>query len=524
MVTNKLYSNKDIEIIQNNIGDVLDDVKKIKAKKFEPTIDEFKSVLKVILDYIKEHKRVIYGGYARNEVIKQKDPSKAIYDEYDKGDIDFYSYEPVVDLINIADILHQRGFKYIQAKPAQHEETYSIFVNFENVCDISYMPKYILDNLPKVTIKGIHYTHPRFMFIDMLRVFNDPMTSYFVLEKTFKRTVQMIEIFPFQKLNCELPKLHKTNNSEQIRKMILLNSDTLIVAGHYAYYYYKYKAEDKKIDLEVPFYDVYSTDIEKDSNIIYEKLRKIYNDVKVEEYRPYFQFLDQRIEFYHKDKLILRLIGNYGKCIPYIFLEKKGIKIATFSYLLMFTLIMAIYFDMKKNNIIKDLYNCMFSHLLEFRQIYLNKTNKTIMDDTPFKEFVLRCSGETMEPRRAWLLDKTEKRKQKTRSYGEFIYNPANPPQNFDPKRIKFYNTSGNIITDKNKYDKILLLDEEGNIININYDTETSSIGSDFAETESQFGGYNDNVIIDDDFENEIIKDIFVANENEVTGGFESTS
>ena len=38
MVTNKLYSKQDIDIIKDNMGDVLDEVKKIKAKETQNEI------------------------------------------------------------------------------------------------------------------------------------------------------------------------------------------------------------------------------------------------------------------------------------------------------------------------------------------------------------------------------------------------------------------------------------------------------------------------------------------------------
>lgn len=511
-----LYNKKDIEIIKDNIDDIQFQVKKLKATTMEPTIDEFNKAMNIIINYIKGHKRVIYGGYARNQIIKHKNPDNKIYDDYEKADVDFYSYEPVVDLINLADILHQRGFTHIQGKPAYHEETYTLFVNFEKIADISYMPKHLLFKMPIITIKNVKYTHPKFMFIDMLRVFNDPMTSYFVLEKTFKRTIHMIEEYPFEKKECDLPKLPTLNKLDEVRKMIQSIND-VIITGHYAYYYYKYKAENKKVSLDIPYYDIISINIENDAKIIYTKLREIYSQIIVKEYRPFYQFLDQRIEFYdNKNNLILRLYGNYGKCIPYISLSKKNVKISTFSYTLMFSLIMEIYHNINNNNNETEMYQCMFSHLLQYRQKYLKDHKKTIIDDTPFKEFVIQCSGEATDPKRVYLLDKSERKRKRQRVMTDFVYHPETS-KGFDPNKIKYENTSGNIITEKGMYDKILLLDNQGDIINIHYESDTSSIDYD---SDDQLGGS----IIEDDFENEIKDEIFIANEEYEDDGFVQTS
>ena len=45
--------------------------------------------------------------------------------------------------MKICNKLHEKGFKYVEGKEAIHKETYKVFANLENVCDISYVPKNI---------------------------------------------------------------------------------------------------------------------------------------------------------------------------------------------------------------------------------------------------------------------------------------------------------------------------------------------------------------------------------------------
>ena len=40
-------------------------------------------------------------------------------------------------------------------------------------------------------------THPHFMLVDAYRVYADPMTSYFRLEKTFTRFSTLLKYYPF---------------------------------------------------------------------------------------------------------------------------------------------------------------------------------------------------------------------------------------------------------------------------------------------------------------------------------------
>jgi hypothetical protein len=118
-------------------------MKKVETKKLmemEPTLDEITKVYEIIIDFIKKNKRKVYGGFALNKLLISKQPSLAIYDESDTPDIEFYTIDPLGDLVKICDDLKEKGFKNVVGQEAQHKETYSIFVNFQLYCDISYMP------------------------------------------------------------------------------------------------------------------------------------------------------------------------------------------------------------------------------------------------------------------------------------------------------------------------------------------------------------------------------------------------
>ena len=60
-------------------SDKLEEIKKKKLENMEPGTDEIKKVYDIVLKYVKEKKRKIYGGYALNELLKYKDPSSEIY-------------------------------------------------------------------------------------------------------------------------------------------------------------------------------------------------------------------------------------------------------------------------------------------------------------------------------------------------------------------------------------------------------------------------------------------------------------
>ena len=152
-------------------SDKLEEIRKKKLENMEPGIDEIKKVYDIVLKYVKEKKRKIYGGYAWNKVLSHKKKNYAFYNETDvlQADIDFYSPEPLIDLVNLCDILHAEGFKYVTGKEAKHGETYSIYVNFQLYCEMSYMPKNVYNNVRFLQIDGLNVTHPWFMMIDFFR-------------------------------------------------------------------------------------------------------------------------------------------------------------------------------------------------------------------------------------------------------------------------------------------------------------------------------------------------------------------
>ena len=73
---------------------------------------------------------------------------------------------------------------------------FALFVNFLNYCDISYIPNIIFNNMPIIKVDGIKSTHPHFMMVDAYRIFTDPMTSYWRLDKTIRRFQKIFKYFP----------------------------------------------------------------------------------------------------------------------------------------------------------------------------------------------------------------------------------------------------------------------------------------------------------------------------------------
>ena len=448
-----MYRQTDLDAIKNNIDIIKDDAMRKKLDILEPTMKEFNEVYQVILNYIKDKKKIIYGGYAQNHLIEIKNKSDSFYKDLDMADIEFYSYEPLKDVVDLCDLLKSKGYSYVQGSEGAHPETYKIFVNFVNYCDISYIPKNVNDNMPSMEDKGIRYTHPHFMLVDAFRVYADPLTSYFRLDKTFNRFSVLMRHYPFD-TNFEKYKIvyeNKLSNedNEQVKHFIrheVLHNSQFIIIGHYAYNYLVKKAN---MDLEFedfPYYQIISINYLEDRENVGKILKETFKDqITIKHFTPYFQFYDAHTEYYYKNQCVLKLYGHNNRCIVNNFSDKKKVFFGTFQLIFLYLLSDYQYAITRRDNGERDNYMSMITRLLKARQRYLDKHDITILDKSPFQEFTLQCLGSTQDPLR---MARIEMMKRK----GEgkvivFRYDPSGKPGKIP--NFRFNNTSGNEILRK---------------------------------------------------------------------------
>src|SRR3989339_819399 len=131
-----LYSFNDINLIEEKWGDIMDSVEKEKLHHLEPSYTEMTDVFNIICQFIISKQRKIYGSYGLNLLLKNKNENESIYSKYEIPDIDFYSPTPIVDLIELCNILCDKNFTMVIGKDAQHLETYNVSVNCNVYCDI----------------------------------------------------------------------------------------------------------------------------------------------------------------------------------------------------------------------------------------------------------------------------------------------------------------------------------------------------------------------------------------------------
>ena len=441
------YREKDVDIITKNLKKIEDKAQMTYLKNNEPTIDEINKVYNIIKQYIRDNNLIVYGGWAQNALIKSKNKNDAFYSEAETPDIEFYSTEPLKDLINLCDLLHKKEFKYVEGAEGVHPETYKIFVNFINYADCSYMPPNIFKNIPTIEIDGMKMSHPHFMFIDALRVYVDPMTSYFRLSKAFPRFTKLIHHYPFNLNNIynkiEYETILDDNTYDNINKYIMnIAKDLkLVIIGHKAFNRLIRKSKmQEELYVQEPYTSVISYNFIEDRNKILNKLKsKFGNKISFTKYNPFFQFTDKSVEFYYDKELILKLYGRNERCLVFDYSEKTNHYYGSFQLIQLYLLVNYFHGIIRQNNFIKTVYLTLFTRLLHAKEKYLNDNNLDSLSKSPFQEFTIDCLGTPVNLLRESRLKMMKNIKENRRV--KFRYRPKGEPGKIP--EFRFSNSSG---------------------------------------------------------------------------------
>lgn len=459
-MSDTIYNSSDVDMLYDNLTILNEDVKKLKSTLYKLDLEEKKKIQKVILDFIKEKKKKIYGGYALDRLLMSKN-YESFYKDYEIPDIDFYSVDPNTDIIELCNIFHELKYK-VSAREAKHPNTYSIFVEYELYCDITYAPACIFNSIPIIQLDGFYYTNPSFMIIDYLRILTDPLSSYWRLEKSFYRMHLLESEYPLPKFTKPI-EINSSESDNIIKECIykIINSlkeiDEIVIVGFYAYLYFLKVSKlfnknknlmefSKKNYDEIPFIELISKNFKEDSlNII--NILKEYENITYAEFNPFFTFTGNSVEIYINNNLICIIYDYDNRPIPYI--KNDNLKIGSFSQVLLNAQINTIKYRIQKEDELKYMYMIMVSHLIQMKKFYLKENKKTIFDQTPFKDFVLDFIKPEINPDIESHL-KYEKRKANNKP-GIFIYDPSKMKKEEKVENFYFPNISGNEIVNEKR-------------------------------------------------------------------------
>ena len=493
------YDDAQIQLVEGRLKDIMHDAELLKVTTVEPTLQTSKAIIGIIKDLCRRKQRKIYGGVAINEYIKLKDPKLAFYDEsLEIPDIDFYSPEPVADVKAICDALKAAGMSPVEAREAQHVDTFTIFAHFWKCCDVSYVPKLVYNRMPTQELPdGLQYVRPSFMFIDFLRIVNDPIMSYWRLDKNFPRFTALQKLYPLEAPIRPIDDIGAVTSeaygADPVRNDVVralmaefLPGSSAVIIGMAAIHAVQdiVAARDRTSPAEVvnakvnfnananvkaqarvndvhdtaSMFDILTVEYASDMAKIHGIVARFVPDVKYEEYHPFYDFLGHRGQLLTADgsQILVRVFDNKYKCVPFMLLpmrmpasdEAMEVRVGSFTVLVMYMMIMRFRIRVENRSSPVDarlvhMYDTLIHRLYTMRNDYLRWHGATILDDTPFKEFVIPCVGAAMHALRInQLMQDMRFRKYHFRG---FRYNP-HKSTDLRVEDYKFLNTSGNII------------------------------------------------------------------------------
>jgi len=480
----EIFTKADEEVLNEKIDDIIKDISIYKMKFADPSREEIDKWVNIVMDYIRKKKRKIYGGTAHNAAIVAKNKDDAIYDETHLPDIDFYSPDPLTDIIELTNIFFDKGYKDAHGKEAIHGATYKIYVKNENVADVSYMPSNIYNRIPFLEIDGVNYVHPSFVWIDVFRLYTDPIYSAELRwKKMISRVRTLSKYYPIPKATSPLPKtpddsIKRSQNILDIQKTIhryFTGKDTIFMYGRYAYNEYLIASEIKdniyKI-IDVPYYEAVSINYIDDTTDLIKLLKSTHSNDAIEivktEHYPFGEFWGYGTYIKYRDIVLAHIVTNNDRCVfsksvPCYQFEKGeaikdtskcNIKICAYDSNFLMTLCLKMWARVNNDKETENFYNIMLSHLLTMKNYYLNKHKKTILDDTLFQELLITdCKGEVIDPRK-----EAAKERSKRKAEGKpaiYEYRPVNKKLS-KPSDYRFPNRSGNTINNLKNF-KIIL-------------------------------------------------------------------
>lgn len=487
---NQLFKDNDLVIFDKQIDIIKDKLIKNRNLHLEPTLARLKIVERILFDYVKDKKRKLYGGLAQHMLIIDKQKGKGFYDlENTIADIDFYTPDPIYDAITICNILIDSGFDQVSSTEAVHKGTYTIFVDYEKVCDLSYMPNNIYNRIPFTIIDNINLCSAHFMLIDMYRGFSDPLNSGLLRwEKTFPRVQLLQKYYPINIATKKIPVPYANSKNVDVILNYIKGVTSCILYGNYCYNYYIYYVKEAisknnknnksnrniNIDnrifdyLPITYLDIISNNYVTDSKNIFNEIKKAFgNDKKVtiKEFQKFSSFSSYSCVIYIDNDVPICKIIDYGKfcgpvkTVPYIDfnnnnkietipMSKELLQVAAFDYNLNLCLTSAFYYRVNQNENYYSYYNIMVSHIVTLKNYYFESSGKNMFDDTIFEEFITNCIGYTVSTMREARLSKSKKK-----AKGKMItwrYSPAESRK--ETHNYNYPNVSGNEILGAKKH------------------------------------------------------------------------
>jgi len=186
--------------------------------------------LRIVEEFLKNHRVLCYGGTAINNLLPEKD---RFYDPVrDIPDYDFFSETPQEHAMFLANKLAAAGVQNVEVKPGIHLGTFKVFADFEGVADITQLDEDLFKRLweENVTRGGIHYVSPNFLRMSMYLELSRPRGDVSRWKKIYQRLQLLNKEYPIV-CNPDETKTHSKVTAEikkEVRRLLLTEDVVLL--------------------------------------------------------------------------------------------------------------------------------------------------------------------------------------------------------------------------------------------------------------------------------------------------------
>ena len=240
-------------------------------------------IIRIVEQFLKDKKRICYGGTAINNILPKKDQ---FYDKkVEFPDYDFFSPDAMNDAKRLADIYFKKGFNEVEAKAGVHHGTYKVYVNFTPVADITFLTPEIYKSLlhKAIVVDGIYYAPPDYLRMAMYLELSRPLGDTSRWEKVLKRLTLLNKNFPLKGGKCKnsqiqrlFGKTKKHIDTEKVFNVVreaLIGEEVIFFGALANSMYLKNLKQFKNTKIQkVPDFDVLSKDPENVAKTVKQSL------------------------------------------------------------------------------------------------------------------------------------------------------------------------------------------------------------------------------------------------------------
>lgn len=193
---------------------------------------DLRQIMSIVEDFLRKKRRICYGGMAINAHLPS---SQKFYDlRKTLPDYDFFTPEPEKDAEELKRMIVKEGFDPVVSRLGMHEGTYKVFVNFNSVADLTFMPTWMYGLLQKRALveDGIYYTDSDFLRMGMYLELSRPRGEVERWEKVYKRLLLLNLAKPPHVDGCRKDKRNRLHRMSKPLHRALLN---YVIAEKFTY-------------------------------------------------------------------------------------------------------------------------------------------------------------------------------------------------------------------------------------------------------------------------------------------------